>query len=412
MKTSSVNSLTIDVRLALRNIVRQRRRTILGLIAILFGVVAMMLSAGYIQWIYNANKGVAVQQLGHIQISRPGYHDAGLADPYRYLLPKDNFAEQVLNKISPSSVLSPRLSFNGLISHGDNTLTFIGEGVDPDKDPSIHNILVTQGQLLSNIDPKGFVLGTGLAANLGVKTGDDIVLLANTASGGINAVEGKVRGLVSTAMKVYDDNMLRVPIATARQLLRTDGAHIWVITLKHTADTEEVVKKLEADRLMKGYEIVPWITLADFYNKTVALFSRQMAVVKLIIAIIIVLSISNTMMMSVRERTVEIGTVMALGIPRRRILRLFLFEGSVLGVFGGMLGVTLGYVSAEIISAVGIPMPPAPGMSRGFIAGITLTPEIIFQAMVLALVTTLLASIYPAWRASQLDIVDALRHNR
>jgi putative ABC transport system permease protein len=152
--------------------------------------------------------------------------------------------------------------------------------------------------------------------------------------------------------------------------------------------------------------------LADFYNKTVELLSRQIGVVKIIIAVIIILSISNTMTMSVMERTIEIGTSMALGVTRSRVLRLFLFEGGLLGVIGGCTGTLLGYLLAQFISFVGIPMPPAPGMSRGFTAAIMITPTIMWEAMLLALSTTLIASIYPSWRASRMVIVDALRHNR
>ena len=213
-------------------------------------------------------------------------------------------------------------------------------------------------------------------------------------------------------MKEYDDTMLRVPIEMARTLLRTKGSHLWVVALQHTEMTDEVMRRLNVKPALKGYEIVPWTKLADYYNKTVALFSRQMGVVKSIIALIIILSISNTMTMSVLERTVEIGTAMALGVRRQRILGLFLMEGWLLGVIGGACGVMLGYLAARIISAIGIPMPPAPGMSRGFIAAIMITPTIIWEALLLALMTTLIASIYPAWRASRLVIVDALRHNR
>ena len=112
------------------------------------------------------------------------------------------------------------------------------------------------------------------------------------------------------------------------------------------------------------------------------------------------------------ERTREIGTAMALGVRRRRVLTLFLLEGAVLGLLAGIIGVTLGYGLAALISHIGIPMPAAPGMSRGFIAEIIITPGIAFDALLLAVFTTLAASLYPAWRASQLIIVDALRHNR
>lgn len=162
----------------------------------------------------------------------------------------------------------------------------------------------------------------------------------------------------------------------------------------------------------ESLEVVPWSKLADFYNKTVVLFSRQVGVVKAIIAIIIILSISNTMTMTVMERTVEIGTAMALGIRRSRILQLFLVEGSLLGAIGGLFGSMVGYGAARLISWIGIPMPPAPGMSRGFTAAIIVTPPAILEAILLAVFTTLIASVYPAWRASRMVIVDALRHNR
>lgn len=411
MKAFSI--LQIDFRLALRNILRQRRRSVIAMIAIGFGVIAMMLAAGFIEWIFWATReGVAVTQLGHIQIVKPGYYENGQADPFSYLLPQQSPALSDLQKMTGVRSVTPRLDFNGLISHGDSTLSFIAMGIDPTFDPSLRYLIMVQGNRLSINDPKGILLGAGLAANLGVSVGDMVVLLTSTRTGGINAVEARIRGLVSTSIKAYDDTMLRVPIGMARQLLRVSGAHVWVASLQDTAMTESVYKKLEAVPSLKFYEISPWTKLADFYNKTVELLTQQIAVVRLIIATIIVLSISNTMSMSVMERTVEIGTAMALGIRRRRILGLFLLEGGLLGVMGGIAGVTLGYLGATLISFVGIPMPPSPGMSRGFTAAIIITPTIIWEALMLAVTTTLVASLYPAWRASRLVIVDALRHNR
>lgn len=407
------NILAVDFRLALRNILRQRRRSLIAVAAIGFGIISMMLAAGYIEWIFWANReGVTVTQLGHVQVTRPGYHEGGKADPFTFLLPDQSPAlEAIRDKPEVKSVV-PRLSFNGLISHGESTLSFVGEGIHPELDPSAEQLIVTQGALLSSKDPKGFVLGSGLAANLGVKTGDTIVLMSNTESGGINAIEGHVRGVASTAMKAYDDSMLRVGIDVARELLRVPGAHVWITTLHSTDLTDKVTQQIKAEKDLAPFEVVPWSELADFYNKTVELLSRQIAVINLIIGTIIILGISNTMTMNVLERTVEIGTAMALGVRRRRILGLFLLEGVLLGAIGGLVGVVLGYIAAIIISYFGIPMPPAPGMSRGFTAAIRITPVIVRDALLLAVTTTLLASLYPSWRASRLVIVDALRHNK
>jgi putative ABC transport system permease protein len=133
---------------------------------------------------------------------------------------------------------------------------------------------------------------------------------------------------------------------------------------------------------------------------------------KLIIAAIIVLSISNTMMMSVMERTGEVGTSMALGNSRRDMLSQFIGEGLILGMAGALIGVVLGTALAALISYIGIPMPPPPGATEGFTAKIRVTPALSMQALMLAIITTLIASAYPAWKASRMIIVDALRHNR
>jgi len=406
-------ALVIDVRLALRNILRQSRRSLIAVLAIGFGVIAMMLAAGFIEWILWANReGVAVTQIGHIQITKPGYNENGKADPFHYLLPAQPSAVMSPDKLHGVDAITPRLDFNGLISHEDNSISFVGQGIDPVKDPALRYLSIVEGLGLAADDPKGILLGWGLAANLGVRVGDKIVLLTGTRTGGLGAVEGHVRGLVSTSMKAYDDSMLRVSIEMARQLLRVSGSHIWVVSLADTDMTDAVLERLRSIPELSNYEVSPWYKLADFYNKTVELLGRQIGVVKLIIAVIIVLSITNTMTMSVMERTVEIGTAMALGMKRRRILWLFLLEGLMLGTLAGVLGCIVGYFLAQLISFVGIPMPPAPGMSRGFTASILITPQIIGDALLLAIATTLLASIYPAWRASRLVVVDALRHNR
>jgi putative ABC transport system permease protein len=212
--------------------------------------------------------------------------------------------------------------------------------------------------------------------------------------------------------KAYDDAALRIPIETARELLRVQGSHAWVVLLHDTSDTSTVLSRLRAQLPPDSFEITPWHELADTYNKTVTLFNKQLQGIRVIIALIILLSISNTMMMAVMERTGEIGTSMALGIKRSGLIRLFLAEGALLGVIGGLIGVVVGVALASLISAIGVPMPPPPGMAYGYMGEILVTWTIVLEAFALAVITTLLASIYPAWTASRKQIVDALRHNR
>ncbi|MCC2680570.1 MAG: hypothetical protein K0S36_134 [Nitrosospira multiformis] len=394
--------------------VRHKRRSAIAVGAVTFGIIALILAAGFIEWIFWGMREATIEsQLGHIQISRPGYQEAGKADPYAYLLPDAIPELEPTNGSRQIKAIIPRLSFGGLISYGDATLSFVGEGVVPEEKAILSgSVEISAGENLSVDDLKGIILGVGLGRNLNVNIGDKVVLLASTASRGVNAVEVTVRGLFSTVNKSYDDIALRMPIETARQLLRVKGSHVWVVLLNDTAKTDTVLQRLRDSLQKSDFEVVPWYVLADFYNKTVALFTKQIHGLKLIIAFIILLAILNAMTMSVMERIGEIGTDMALGARRIDVLRRFLSEGILLGGFGGLLGVTIGVALAAMISSIGIPMPPPPGTTRGYTGEILVTWNIAFESLLLAIGATLIASIYPAWKASRMQIVDALRHNR
>ncbi len=412
----ALSTVMLELDVAARNVLRQRRRALFALLTIVGGVVALMLASGFIEWIFLQMRESTIQsQLGHVQVVRPRYFDGGAADPYANLLPADaaNGALQSLASAPGVQVVTPRLAFTGLVSFGDATLSFSGEGVDPGKEIRLSNgIQIVSGEPLSPSDPVGLVIGEGLAANLGVKVGDRVVLLVTTKSGGVNGVECHVRGIFSTYSKAFDDSSLRVPLETVRKLVKVAGATNWVVVLDRTEDTDLFMEQYGEQLRGNGFEAVPWYHLADFYNKTVILFSRQVGVVKLLIGMIIILSISNTLSMAVIERMNEIGTVMALGKRRKAVLRMFIIEGAILGFLGGALGVVVGYILAHIISAIGIPMPPPPGMAKGYIGEIMITWSLVLDALLLAVGTTLIASVVPAWRASNVIIVDALRHQR
>jgi putative ABC transport system permease protein len=404
---------SVNAALAVRNVARHRRRSAMAIGAIAFGAAALLVGSGFIDWILQNFREYSIHShLGHIQVTReadPGGTGLRASD----LLSLDSAEYSIIANDPAVDVVAPRLTFNGFVSAGDSTLSFIGEGVDPSKEQKLSSSMtIAAGAPLASSDPDGVILGEGLAANLGVKPGDKVVLLATPAGGSVNAVEAHVRGTFFTVTKAYDDAALRVPLPLAEKLLRVQGAQRLVVLLHDTGDTVATLDRLRTRLQGHAVNVTPWWDLADFYNKTASLFSRQLDVIRVVIAIIVVLSISNTMMMNVLERTREIGTSMALGTARRTILAQFLLEALVLGLLGAVVGVALGVVLAVVLSAIGIPMPPPPGMSHGFVGGVSLNAPLLLDAFALAVVTTLLAAIYPARKASRLPIVDALRHNR
>lgn len=401
--------------IALRNLTRNRRRTLTALLIVAAGVISMVLAEGFIQWVFWAMREATIQsQSGHIQVVRPGYFSKGSANPFDYLLPPTSPVLNAIESTPGVKLVAPRLKVTGLISHGETTIAFIAEGVVPAKEAELSKGLrITRGHDLSDASAREVILGHGLARSIGVSPGDTVALLTTTSGGSMNAVEANVAGIFVSTNQAYDNAALRLPLSLAQALLRVHGAHTWLVLLKETEQTDHFLASFRSrfPERANNLEFVPWYAHADFYNKTVALFSQQMNVLRLIIGLIIVLSISNMLIMNVMERTGEIGTLLAIGFRRKKIMQMFAAEGLLLGLLGGAVGLAIGYGLAELISAIGIPMPPPPGMEEGYTGEIRITGTLLVSSFIIAFATTLLAGVYPAWKASRQQIVDALRHN-
>ncbi|WP_324780036.1 ABC transporter permease [Thiobacillus sedimenti] len=410
-----LSDLAANFRVAQRNLLRNRRRALTALVIIAVGVIAMVLAEGFIQWIFWAMREGTIQfQSGHIQVVRPGYFSRGVADPLAYLLPENSPVLKELESTPGVKLVAPRLKVSGLISHGETTVGFLAEGVIPAREAELSKGLrIMQGHDLSGPNAAEVILGHGLARNLGVRPGDKVALLTSAKGGGMNAIEARVAGIFTSTNQAYDNAALRLPLEQAQSLLRVRGAHAWLVLLRETGQTDHFLAQFRArfPESRSRLEFVPWYAHADFYNKTVALFTQQINVLRLIIGLIIVLSISNMLIMSVMERTGEVGTLLAIGLKRRKVLQMFAAEGFLLGVAGGLVGIAIGYALASLISAVGIPMPPPPGMEEGYTGAIRVTAGLLASAFSIAFLTTLLAGLYPAWKASRQEIVNALRHN-
>lgn len=405
--------LVMLFKMALRNLLRQRRRTFTALVAVGFGSLCLVLAVGFIEWMFlDFREAMIESNYGHLQVSRPGYQENGRADPAAYLLEDDSVAAAIAASTGVRAV-TPRLALTGLISREDSTLSFMGEGIDPTKDMTGDRALrILAGRRLTSSSAPEVLVGEGLARQLDVQVGDSVVLMVNTFNGGIQAKDARVAGVFASVSKAYDDSSVLLPIQTARALLRTDGAHTWLVYLDRTEDTTQVAATLRRSLDPTKHEVKTWDELAEFYQRAVALLREQLAVVRIIIVAIILLSITNTMLMTVMERTSEIGTVMALGVRSRRVMGQFMTEGGLIGLTGGLAGVLLAILVGHLVGALGIEMPPPPAMSRGYMARVLIDVPIALEAIFVSAATTMLASLYPSWRASRLNIVDAIRNGR
>ena len=407
-----MHAFVLALMLALRNLTRQFRRSLSALLSIGFGVAALLIAIGFNDAMFEEFREATIHsQYGHVQITRPGFHEKGRSDPYAYLLPHDAVARSV--PLPAGATLAPRLLLNGLIAIDEVTLPFLSEGIDPAVDlVDDRSLRMVDGRRLAVGDERTVIVGQGLALQLGVSVGSSVVLLANSPEGHLGATDAEVVGIFSSVSKEFDDSALLMPISLSRNLAQVDGAHAWLVFLEDTRQTGQALDSLRERLAGQDYELQPWHVLADFFMRASELFDQQLQLVKGIVIAIILLGIGNTMMMNVMERTGEIGTVMALGVRRSAVLRGFLIEGALLGLIGALLGVVIALVAAMALGLMAIELPPPPGLARGYVAALLLAPSTVIEVVVVACVTTTIAALYPAYRASRMVIVDAIRSFR
>jgi putative ABC transport system permease protein len=400
-------------KLALRNVLRHKTRTGMTLLAIIAGVVSLILSGGFVQDIFTQLGEVLIHsQSGHIQLSRAGYFEHGARSPEKYLITDpESFRKKITSMPGVDDVMG-RVYFAGLLNNGRSDLPIVGEGVEPAREARLGSgIVITSGHALGEKDEHGMMVGHGLAHALKLKPGDWATLVTNTPDGALNSLEFQVIGVFQTFSKDYDARAVRIPLSAAQDLQATAGVNTLVVSLKDTRDTAPVAAALKVKFAQSGLEVKTWQQLNDFYAKTVEMYDAQFGVLRIIILMMVLLSVVNSVNMSVFERVGEFGTMMALGNRSRAVFKLIVAENTLIGLGGAIAGVLLGVVLALVISAIGIPMPPPPNSDLGYIAHIRIVPSVIFSAFAVGLIATIIASLLPAARVQRIPVVDALREN-
>jgi putative ABC transport system permease protein len=402
-------------KIALLNVLRNRRRSIITLLAIQVGVVSLILFGGFVASMYDGMRENMIRsQLGHLQIYQQGFNQYGHIEPEKYLLPKDRMDQiiELVEAIEGVELVTPRLDLSGLVTNGSQSIAVVGNGIDPDKEGLLSSaITITAGEDLFPEDSDGALVGVGLFNALNAKIGDYLTLMGSTADGAVNAVDIKIVGAINTGIRDVDNRLVRINLPHAQDLLFTDGTSRLVVLLSDTEQTDTVIAKLNTLFIQEGLslEIRSWSQLAEYYHEVVNLFDGVFGFIKIIVLFIAALSIANTMMMAVMERTPEIGSIRALGATRHEVLMLFLTEAFYLGIFGSLLGVVMGILMANGITVSEFMMPTPPGSSQSYPVRIFVEWTVLWQTALTGVVVAVLASIYPAFKASRLLINQAMR---
>lgn len=402
--------------LAFRNVFRNRRRTLMTLLMVASGVTGLLLAGGYFTFMTDGLRESTIRDgLGHLQIftaehfQRDEVHvlDTGI-DNWRQVTSTVRDVEHVRG-------VAPRIEFFGMISNGQKSSVFMGSAVDPDAERSLgFSTNITAGRDLDGKEGGDVqaVIGAGLAKSMNVKPGDGLTLLAVTADGALNGLDVTVVGISQTYVADLDARALRIPLNAAQRLLKSDRVTNLVVGLDATANTDKVYSELSPR--MKGMAqpmtMKKWIDLAAYYKQVRNMFDGIFLFMGLIVFFMVLMSSINTLLMTIFERTREIGTMLAMGTPHAWIVGLFMAEAGVLGVLGAAIGVLAGNLLGSLVNVLHLRMPPPPGYTTGIPFHVQHVPGTMVAASILVIVSLVLASILPAIRASRLRITEALAH--
>ena len=401
--------------LALRNLARQRRRSALMGTVVAFGFAAFALAGGFIAQTFEALKEGSIQRVGHLQVVDRRAVDKSEESTLEFGLKDGQRARSIAAQDPAVAAVLPRIDFVGLASNGAKSAPFLGVGVDPDPEAkaTAAGELVTAGRYLSGEGGDDVVLGSGLAAGLGVGLGDRLTLMASTPDGSLNAVDAVVVGLVDVHIKELNDRYLAGGVGLVSRLLQSSGVvSRLVVFLKSEADEDAAAARLSSALNAAGFPaaILRWRNLATFYGQVRLLYIGIFGFVGTVLVVIVILSAAIVMTMAVTERTREIGTLRALGTRPSGIRNLFLAEGFLLALAGCLVGAAFALAVRAALNASGIVLPPAPGATRGFAIVVKFYPLAYVVGFASMLVTMTVASFFPARRAARMPIVDALAH--
>ncbi len=450
-----------SIKIAFRNTMRNKRRTLLSLLAIAIGGFASLLIGSFVSSINNGIKTGVARSSGHLHIHQKGYFDFGAGtvgeydiEGYQALI--DRIKSDELNRYI--NVITPTLTLGGIAGNyaKNSSQTFVGIGLvakeqkEMQKWDGFRLNMPSTSDIFDNYNGGGLI-GRGLAMNLsfcqelkieGCKekkekinnnpVDEDIAdffseekpnpiptvsLLVASSKGAPNIINLPLERLWKQQNKGMDDRFISMPLETAQMLVYGRGTkkiNTINIQLKSPDNIDLVTQKLENyfKTNSLNLEVIKLNEFNPQIDKVIGMFSVIFAFVSVVIGLIAIFTVSNTMTMSIMERFNEIGTLRSMGLRRAGVRTYFLLEGTIIGIFGATLGVILALGITSIINNIGLMWtPPDVAEPTKLVFNLMDNPTLIVGVWLFLVLISVVSSLLPAVRASKMEIVDALRYN-
>jgi putative ABC transport system permease protein len=404
------------IQMAVKNVFRNRKRTMITVLAVFWGVLLSIVANG-------VNKGLE-WQMGNMYIKTDssslkivdrGFNLEDLENPVDYPIKDDGKILRTIKGMPDVKAYSPQITFHSSLSNGSDEIRAIGLGVDPGMEDQVfqRSSGVVQGHYMAPGE-EGIMIGKDLAKLLGLKPGDTVTVISQATQMGINAYDLEIKGLIETGNPVLDSGSFWVPLAFARDFLSFTGVTDIAVALRNNNRIHAFSREFAKHQFPDQVKVASWRDYAKDYIELVKFRSRIISVLMTMILLMAAAGIMNTMLMATMERKREIGNLMALGVRREEIVRLFLTEGMMIGVLGSMVAVVIGSSIVAYFQWQGIPLGvdfmnnfgsvPIAGKLYAYLEPLEVVLYF-FMGITIAVIST----IYPAIKSARLQPVDAIR---
>ena len=405
--------LQLALNLAIRNVLRNRRRSFVTVLIATVGTAGILISGGFGLYTYDSLREMSARENGHLILTHADYFSQEEETALALGLSHYNSMQQALLMNPDIRAALPRIQYSGLISNDDKSTIFMATGIDPEelsmKGPFL---TITQGKALSRSpsldDDPQIMLGKDLARQLNAQPGSLLTLLSTTTDGAMNALDVQVQGIFSVGVPEVDKRMIYTHRETAQTLLATDKVSTLSVYLYDTEKTAQLEQVLQAQ--YPQLSTTPWWTRAFYYQGVKSLYDRIFTILGSVIAVLVFFSVSNTLSMSVVERTREIGTLSALGSYPREIIVNFILEALVMALSAALLGSLLAGLCSIGLYFSDLQMPPPPGRSAGYPLDVYFSPKLALLTSAGLILICCTAAWFAARKGANRPIVEALTH--
>jgi putative ABC transport system permease protein len=403
----------MNLLLAWRNVWRNKTRSLIIMASVAIGLFAGLFVLGLYEGILRARVRTVIDtEVAHLQIHHPHFKDD--YDPALTLA----YLPQIMNVLRETKEIkqvASRSVSQGMLATATGSAGVQILGIVSEEEDIVSKLSskLIEGEGLTIKKKNGILIGKKLADKMKLKMGAKLILTFTDQKSNITSGAFRVSGIYKTNNSPVDERNVYVHQSTLNSYLAIEGACHEIAIQLETDDMVDLVKEKLSQQL-PAYSIKTWRENSPETDLMVSTVNQYSSIIIVIIMIALAFGIINTMLMSVLERTREIGMLTALGMNRKKVFILILTETVLLTMVGVPVGLLTSWFAILHYASIGIDISSFSGAAMsGFGFSSMIYPEFpkasLMMVMMIVVSTALFSSLFPSLKAIKLQPADALR---